>query len=95
MTSPRRRLRLALVYAGLAFFLVIALFPIVWMAITAFKDEQDLYQMRFPLWFHLPPTLKHFRLLFTQTMLGTWVANTALVSLWVVGVSLVTAVPSR
>jgi len=41
MTSPRRRLRLALVYAGLAFFLVIALFPIVWMAITAFKDEQD------------------------------------------------------
>ena len=94
MTSPRRRLRLALVYAGLAFFLVIALFPVVWMAITAFKDEQDLYQMRFPLWFHLPPTLKHFRLLFTQTMFGTWVANTALVSLWVVGATLVTAVPA-
>ena len=67
-----------LVYAGLAFFLVIALFPVVWMAITAFKDEQDLYRMQFPLWFHLPPTLKHFRLLFTQTWFRTWVANTAL-----------------
>ena len=65
MTSPRRRLRLALVYAGLAFFLVIALFPVVWMAITAFKEEGDLYRMdAVPFWFHQPPTLKNFELLF-------------------------------
>jgi ABC-type glycerol-3-phosphate transport system permease component len=58
------------IYAGLTPFLVIVLFPLVWMTITAFKHEQDLYSMRFPLWFHLPPTLKHFRLLFTQTWFG-------------------------
>ncbi|MGH7354466.1 MAG: carbohydrate ABC transporter permease [Candidatus Rokuibacteriota bacterium] len=71
-----------------------ALFPIVWMAITAFKDEQELYRMQFPLWFHLPPTLKHFRLLFTQTWFGTWAFNTAAVSILVVGITLAVAVPA-
>ena len=82
------------IYAGLAPFLVITLFPIVWMTITAFKHERDLYQMQFPLWFHLPPTLKHFHLLFTQTWFGTWVLNTAAVSLSVVAITLVAAVPA-
>jgi multiple sugar transport system permease protein len=94
MTSKRRVLRQAAVYAGLLPFLVVALFPVVWMAITAFKDEQELYRMLFPLWFHMPPTLKHFRLLFTQTWFGTWVANTIAVSAWVVGITLVTSVPA-
>ena len=64
------------------------------MVITAFKDEQDLYRMQFPLWFYQPPTLKHFRLLFTQTWFGTWVLNTAVVSLLVVGITLAVAVPA-
>jgi multiple sugar transport system permease protein len=64
------------------------------MTITAFKHEQDLYMMRFPLWFHQPPTLKHFRLLFTQTWFGTWVVNTALVSALVVAITLAAAVPA-
>lgn len=81
-------------YAGLLPFLVIALFPVLWMAITAFKDEHELYRMQFPLWFHMPPTLKHVRLLFTQTWFGTWVANTIAVSAWVVGITLVTSVPA-
>jgi multiple sugar transport system permease protein len=93
--GTRRRLaREALVYAGLAPFLLSALFPLVWMAITAFKDERELYRMWFPLWFHLPPTLKHFDLLFTQTWFGTWVANTALLSAWVVGITLVVSLPA-
>jgi len=82
------------VYAGLAPFLVIALFPVVWMAITAFKREQDLYLMEFPLWFHMPPTLKHFRLLFTQTWFGAWVVNTATVSIAVVTITLAVALPA-
>src|SRR2546422_618042 len=90
----RRPARLLAIYLGLAAFLVIALFPVLWMAITAFKDEQDLYQMRFPLWFHQPPTLKHFRLLFTQTWFGTWVVNTVAVSALVVAITLLAAVPA-
>jgi multiple sugar transport system permease protein len=87
-------LRRAGIYAGLAPFLLIALFPVVWMAVTAFKHEQDLYAMRFPLWFHMPPTLKHFRLLFTQTWFGTWVVNTTLVSVLTVAITLAASVPA-
>jgi multiple sugar transport system permease protein len=92
--STRRTLRRIGIYAGLAPFLVIALFPVVWMIITAFKHEGDLYAMKFPLWFHMPPTLKHFRLLFTQTWFGTWVTNTAIVSLLVVAITLAASVPA-
>src|SRR6266849_4829688 len=88
---PARQLGIDL---GLALFLLIALFPVLWMAITAFKDEQDLYQMRFPLWFHMPPTLKHFRLLFTQTWFGTWLVNSAVLSIVVVAITLAASVPA-
>ena len=50
--------------------------------------------MRFPLWFHEPPTLKHFDLLFTQTWFGTWLLNTALLSVCVVLITLAAAVPA-
>ena len=82
------------VYVGLAPFLLITLLPLVLMVITAFKDEQDLYSMRFPLWFHMAPTLKHFRLLFTQTWFGTWLVNTALVSACVVAITLTASLPA-
>ena len=90
----RRPARQLAIYLGLAVFLVIALVPVLWMVITAFKDEQDLYQMKFPLWFHMPPTLKHFRLLFTQTWFGTWVVNTMVLSVAVVTITLAASVPA-
>ena len=90
----KRLARQLAIYLGLAIFLMIALFPVLWMAITAFKDEQDLYQMKFPLWFHMPPTLKHFRLLFTQTWFGTWVVNSAVLSIVVVAITLAASVPA-
>jgi multiple sugar transport system permease protein len=94
MRSRRRVLRYAEIYAGLAPFLLIALFPVVWMSITAFKHERDLYSMKFPLWFHLPATLKHFELLFSQTWFGVWALNTALVSVGAVLITLLAAVPA-
>jgi len=84
-----------LLYAGLAPFLFVALFPVLWMVITAFKDERDLYSMRgIPFWFYEPPTLKHFHLLFTQTWFGSWFVNTAMVSTCVVAITVATAVPA-
>ena len=95
MTSrARETLRQLGIYAGLTPFLVLTLFPVLWMVITAFKHERDLYQMQFPLWFHLPPTLKHFHLLFTQTWFGTWMVNTTVVSASVVAITLAAAVPA-
>jgi multiple sugar transport system permease protein len=91
----RRAVRRALVYAGIAPFLVAALFPVVWMVITAFKDEKDLYSRQaIPFWFYEPASLKHFHLLFTQTWFGTWVVNTGWVSVSVVGITLLAALPA-
>jgi len=84
-----------LIYAGLTPYLVIAIFPIFWMLITALKQEPDLYRMDVvPFWFHLPPTLKNFALLFHSTFYVDWVINTLSISFWVSVITLLTAVPA-
>jgi multiple sugar transport system permease protein len=84
-----------LVYAGLAPFVVIAVFPIYWMIVTAFKQEPDLYRMdNIPFWFNLPPTLKNFEILFYQTNYGAWIVNTMVIAAWVAVITLLTAVPA-
>ena len=84
-----------LLYAGVTPFLLIAVFPIFWMAVTAFKQEPDLYRMgNIPFWFNLPPTLKNFHTLFYQTNYGYWIVNTMTISAWVAMITLVTAVPA-
>src|SRR5256886_14779396 len=84
-----------LIYAGLTPFVLIAVFPIFWMAVTAFKQEPDLYRMgNIPFWFNLPPTLKNFETLFYQTNYGYWIVNTLTISALVAVITLVTAVPA-
>src|SRR5499427_1100355 len=95
--SPRAKAvrRTSLIYLGLTPFLVIAVFPIFWMVVTALKQEPDLYRMDVvPFWFHLPPTLKNFDFLFHRTSYGDWIVNTMLVAFWVSGITLLTAVPA-
>jgi multiple sugar transport system permease protein len=87
--------RHALIYLGLMPFLILAVFPIFWMAVTAFKQDSDLYRMDIvPFWFHLPPTLKNFNLLFYRTSYGAWIVNTMSISFWVSVITLLTAVPA-
>ena len=44
--------RHTLIYLGLMPFLVLAVFPILWMAITAIKQDADLYLVdAVPFWF--------------------------------------------
>ena len=87
--------RHVLVYAGLTPYLIIAVFPIFWMLITALKQEPDLYRMDVvPFWFHLPPTFKNFALLFKSTFYADWIVNTMSISFWVSAITLLTAVPA-
>src|SRR5262245_22668244 len=85
-----------LIYGALVPFLVFALFPVLWMVITAFKDEADLYRTdQAPFWFHLPPTLKHFQLLLWQSrFFPTSLYNSVLLAACVVVITLLTAVPA-
>jgi multiple sugar transport system permease protein len=83
------------IYGGLTPYIIIAVFPIYWMFLTALKQEPDLYRMDiFPLWFHMAPTFKHFNYLFTNTNYGAWLVNTMSISAWVALITLLTAVPA-
>jgi multiple sugar transport system permease protein len=87
--------RHALIYLGLTPFLVIAIFPLFWMLITALKQDPDLYRMdAVPFWFHLPPTWRNFDILFRHTYFGSWMVNTMSISFWVSAITLLTAVPA-
>ena len=93
--KQKDRRRHLLIYAGLTPFVFMAVFPIYWMLITAFKQDPDLYRMdNIPFWFNLAPTLKHFKILFYQTNYGAWIINTMTIAAWVAVITLVTAVPA-
>ena len=96
LTRRRKEIRRhVLIYAGVAPFVVLAVFPIYWMLITAFKQDPDLYRMdHFPFWFNLAPTLRNFKILFYQTNYGSWIWNTFTISFWVALITLLTAVPA-
>ena len=65
------------------------------MAITAFKQDADLYRMdQVPFWFHLPPTLAHFELLFTKSLFVSQLVNTLMLAACVVTITVVAAVPA-
>ncbi len=84
-----------LVYSGLVPFVLVTVFPVYWMAITAFKTNNDLVNPTvFPFWFHEPATLHHFAYLFTNTYYANWLYNTMAVALWVSVITLVAAVPA-
>ena len=87
--------RHTLIYLGLTPFLVLAVFPILWMAITAIKQDADLYLVdAVPFWFWQAPTWKNFDFLFHNTSYGDWIVNTMVISFWVSAITLLTAVPA-
>jgi multiple sugar transport system permease protein len=87
--------RHTLIYLGLAPFLVLAVFPILWMAITAIKQDADLYLVdAIPFWFQQAPTWKNFDFLFHNTSYGDWIVNTMVISFWVSAITLLTAMPA-
>jgi multiple sugar transport system permease protein len=101
---PRRRSRIRsghawrrglAIYGGVAFFLTFALFPVIWMGITAFKQNNDLYSRdNIPFWFTDPPTLEHVRYLFQETLFNTWIINSITIAVFTVVVTLAAAIPA-
>ncbi len=84
-----------LVYGGLVPFVLIAVFPVFWMAITAFKTDADLVNPTvFPFWFHQAPTIQHFAYLFRHTYYGDWVVNTMVIAACVSLITLLVGVPA-
>lgn len=90
-----RRLRnRALLYLALAFYLVVACFPVYYMLMSTLKADYDLIDPTVnPLWFKRPLGLEHFQQLFSQTGFPIWAANTAVVAGCVLGITLAVCIP--
>jgi multiple sugar transport system permease protein len=74
---------------------VLAAGPFVWAAITAFKQDSDLYRRRNnPFVFNQEPTLTHIELLFQRTAFATFAWNTLWVGVLVVVITLGLALPA-
>jgi multiple sugar transport system permease protein len=79
----------------IAFFVAFTAFPFYWMLITTFKSTLDLVNTaNNPFLFNSAPTLDNLRVLFFDTQYGRWVANTLLVGIIVVIITLLLAVPA-
>src|SRR5512146_1600535 len=82
-------------YLPLSPYLFVVLFPFYWMVITAFKRDNDLYNLATaPFWFKEPPTLDHVKLLLEGTLFLTWLRNSLVVGALVVVITLLLALPA-
>jgi multiple sugar transport system permease protein len=87
-----RARKLMTVYLPLFIFLFVLLFPFYWMAITAFKPNNELLSRDGnPFWI-ISPTLAHVKKLLFDTSYPQWMWNTVLVSVVSTVVSLAASV---
>src|ERR1700736_6836273 len=76
-------------YFPLTAFIVALLFPFYWMLVTTVRPDSELYRPwnapnYTPFW-TLHPTLEHVRDLLTETLFGTWMLNTMIISIAEIG----------
>ena len=77
VSLPRR---VVTVYIPLAGFLIVLLFPFYWMAITAFKPNEELLSREGnPFWVK-HPTFAHIHKLLFETAYPDWLVNTLIVT---------------
>ncbi len=82
-------------FGSLTLFALFASLPFLWMLITTFKQDADLYnRANNPFIFNMAPTLDHLKYLFTQTLFVKWLINTGMVGVLVVAITLVLAIPA-
>src|SRR5689334_2443814 len=79
-------------YIPLGVFVFLLLFPFYWMVVTTFRPDSELYRPwnspnYAPLW-TTHPTLTHIQYLLEETLFGTWMLNTLLISLAATAISL-------
>ncbi len=89
VSLPRR---IVTIYLPLAGFLFVLLFPFYWMAMTAFKPDEELLSSEDnPFWIS-HPTLAHVKKLLFDTAYPDWLWNTVLVSVLSTFLSIVCSV---
>ncbi len=75
-----RRHKAVTVYAPLAIFLFVLLFPFYWMAVTSVKPDNELLSRDGNPFWVIEPTLAHFKKLLFDTAYPEWMWNTVVIS---------------
>ena len=82
-------------YGAVASFCFFAAAPFVYMLITMFKQDRDLYRSTSnPFFFSDPPTLEHLKLLFLDTNFTRFLQNSFFIGVLVVVITLIIAIPA-
>lgn len=85
----------ALLYVVVMAFCFFSASPFLWMIITMFKEDRDLYRSaNNPFLFNLPPTLVHLDLLFNNTNFLVFLRNSIFTGVLVVIITLVISIPA-
>lgn len=95
MASLKRPAKRIVLYGAVASFCVFAAAPFVYMLITMFKQDRDLYRStNNPFFFNDPPTLEHLKFLFLDTNFTRFLQNSLFIGVLVVVITLIIAVPA-
>jgi len=95
MQTLKRWFKRGSLYGTVALFCFFSASPFLWMLITMFKQDRDLYRpANNPFIYNNPPTLDHLALLFQRTAYPTFVRNSMVIGVLVVLITLVISLPA-
>lgn len=95
MRTLKRWLKRTSLYGAVAFFCFFSASPFLWMLITMFKQDKDLYRSNNnPFLFNAPPTLSNLNLLFQHTNYPIFVRNSFVIGVLVVIITLLISLPA-
>lgn len=95
MKILKRWLKRSSLYAAVAIFCFFSASPFIWMLITMFKEDRDLYRSaNNPFLFNDPPTLDHLNLLLAQTNFPVFLRNSIFIGVLVVLITLIVSIPA-
>lgn len=95
MKNLRHWMKRALLYGVIAVFCFFSASPFLWMIITMFKQDKDLYRSaNNPFLFNLPPTATHLDLLINNTNFLVFLRNSIFTGILVVIITLVISIPA-
>jgi ABC-type glycerol-3-phosphate transport system permease component len=69
----------ALIYVGLGVVALLAVFPLYWLAISAFKSQPQIFAMP-PQWIPMPPHLENFRQIWRETPIARAFVNSVVIA---------------
>ena len=95
MQTLSRWIKRSSLYGVVGMFCFFSAAPFLWMLITMFKQDRDLYRSaNNPFLFNDPPTLKHLDLLMNNTNFPVFLRNSIFVGVLVVVMTLVISIPA-